>query len=67
MSTSILSRTVAPQAQPDERARRAVKWFYRGRHRRNQFSITVAELVAESKRINIADVFTMMAKVWDAR
>lgn len=41
--------------------------FRRGRHRRNRWSITVAELVAESKRIPIADVFALIDQKWDAR
>lgn len=41
--------------------------FRRGRHRRNRWSITVADLTAESKRIPIADVFALNNLMWARR
>lgn len=44
-----------------------MSYFTRGCHRRNRFSITVAELVAESKRITIGELFEMLNREWAKR
>jgi hypothetical protein len=44
-----------------------VKWFRRGRHRRNRFSVPVRELIVDCKRIPITDLFAMHDEIWSRR
>jgi hypothetical protein len=40
---------------------------YRGRHRAHRFSTDVYELIADCKRIPIAELFAMQRTAWEGR